>query len=114
MTVMGGDLGDSDWCRRFDKPYRTAGAESHSLSFLSSIATIECTVVNAMALQGVVRRSSVLCNANLGTRLFVERVSRRNASAMAVPTSSQVEMTRNDISVSQVIEDFVEHNMLTF
>lgn len=59
-----------------------------------------------MALRLAVRRSSAVCNcvANASIREIV--YIRRNASAMAVPTSSQPEQSANEIHVSAYNEKF--------
>jgi len=57
-----------------------------------------------MALRVAARRSSALQSPIKCLRVVEGRVSRRNASAMAVPTSSQSEMTRDDISVSLIYD----------
>ena len=54
-----------------------------------------------MALRIAARRSSALRNSSYGLRASKRKLDRRNASAMAVPVSSQEEMTGNDIAVSK-------------
>ena len=57
-----------------------------------------------MALRVAARRSSVLRNSSYGLRVFERKLNRRDASAMAVPVSSQEEMTGNDIAVSKTLK----------
>lgn len=54
-----------------------------------------------MALRLAIRRSAVICNGIARASVHEQVLSRRNASAMAVPTESQPERTKNDFSVPQ-------------
>lgn len=51
-----------------------------------------------MALRLAIRRSAVICNGIARASVHEQVLSRRNASAMAVPTESQPERTKNDFS----------------
>ena len=59
-----------------------------------------------MALRLAVRRSNAVCNCVVNASIREIVYIRRNASAMAVPTSSQPEQRANEIHVSAYNEKF--------